>query len=247
VRYFHPRRFLKRLTWKGRRLTNLLRGRQSVHFLHVGKTGGSAVKHAISHSPVDPRFEIHLHLHSFRLRDVPRGDKFFFFVRDPISRFISGFLSRQRKGRPAYFYEWSEAEKAAFDEFVSPNDLALALSSSDASKRARAERAMTAIAHVRDSYWDWFEDESYFRSRIPDILFIGFQERLSDDFELLKPRIGLSRDVELPDDDRLAHRNPVHLDRTLDTVAMTNLQSWYAADFRFVEICRGLVDAQSFD
>lgn len=243
----HPRPFLTRLRWKGRRLANLVRGRRSVHFLHIGKTGGSAVKHAIRQNPVDPHFEIHLHPHSFRLRDVPKGDKVFFFVRDPLSRFVSGFLSRQRKGRPAHFYEWSDGERVAFDEFDTPNELALALSSSDSARKLRAERAMTEISHVRASYWDWFENERYFRSRMPDILFIGFQERLADDFETLKSKIGLAGDVRLPDDDRLAHRGPVQIERTLDDEAVANLQAWYVADFRFVEICQRLVEERTFD
>ena len=37
---------------------------------------------------------VHLHRHAVRLRDVPVGEKFFFFVRDPVSRFVSGFHSR---------------------------------------------------------------------------------------------------------------------------------------------------------
>jgi len=63
--------------------------KQILHFLHIGKTGGSAVKYAISQHSIDSRYEIHLHPHVVRLNDVPKGEKVFFLLRDPISRFIS--------------------------------------------------------------------------------------------------------------------------------------------------------------
>ena len=55
-----------------------------------------------------------------------------FFVRDPISRFVSGFNSRLRKGLPKMYFPWAPGEKLAFSRFATPNQLALALSSSDA-------------------------------------------------------------------------------------------------------------------
>lgn len=81
----------------------------TLHFVHVGKTGGTAIKQALlSHRlayrhernahklPAGPYGRIHLHKHRFRLGDVPPGDFVFFCVRDPIARFVSGFY-RDRK------------------------------------------------------------------------------------------------------------------------------------------------------
>ena len=86
-----------------------------VHFLHVGKIGGTAIKHAIGGAQAPDSGErarlayvVHLHRHAVGLRDVPVGEKFFFFVRDPVSRFVSGFHSRQRRGAPRYSGRWSE-------------------------------------------------------------------------------------------------------------------------------------------
>ena len=222
-------------------------GPEPVHFLHIGKTGGSAIKHAIGSAqemhPGNERlpFAVLLHRHSKRLGDVPEGEKFFFFVRDPLSRFVSGFWSRQRQGQPRYFAQWNEAERDAFGRFRTPGELAIALSSPSAEEKGRAESAMRNIRHVRDGYWRWFNNEEYFLSRLDDLFFIGFQSRLSDDFEVLKSRLRLPGDLMLPDDDVRAHVTPSHLDRRLGDVALRNLQRWYREDFEFLDLCRSVI------
>ncbi|HVO49260.1 MAG TPA: sulfotransferase family 2 domain-containing protein [Steroidobacteraceae bacterium] len=217
-------------------------GRKRVHFLHIGKTGGTAVKHALNEfGRSSPRYVIVLHPHQTRLRDIPAGEKFFFFLRDPASRFVSGFFSRQRQGRPRYFFPWTQEEQAAFEHFATPNQLAAALSSPDADERTRAQAAMKNIEHVRDSYWTWFENEEYFRSRLPDALFVGFQESLDEDFQTLKSILSLPDRLSLPADSILAHKNPSGLDVSLDEAAIANLKSWYAEDYRFIDLCRRLI------
>lgn len=237
-------RTLSRITHKGEiramRFLHRVSGKPCVHFLHLGKTGGSAVKYAVEDCP-NPhvRYAIYLHPHETTLRDVPVGEKFFFFLRDPVSRFISGFYSRQREGRPRYFLRWTPDEKIAFERFGSPNELARALSSADREERTAAEAAMRSILHVKDSYWNWFQSEEYFLSRLPDLFFVGFQERLSEDFDIVKSRLGLPA-LALPTDEVHAHRNPAGVDKRLDERAVANLQAWYAADLRFVDLCREL-------
>ncbi len=216
---------------------NRLRGRQVVHFLHIGKTGGSAIKVALRPCRCTGRFLLKLHPHRVTLRDVRRGEKIVFFVRDPVGRFVSGFYSRQRKGQPLYFREWSPEEEAAFRLFATPNDLATALSSGVRDRREAAANAMRSIPHVRTSYWYWFENEGYFLSRSSDILFIGLQESLADNFAVLKEMLKLPESVRLPQDDVAAHRNPRDLDAHLDPEAIKNLKAWYAADYDFIKLC----------
>jgi hypothetical protein len=219
-------------------LVNRMQGRQPVHLLHVGKTGGTALKDALKPHLTTGRTAILLHPHDVTLRDIPRGDHVMFFLRDPISRFVSGFYSRQRQGRPRHFSPWSPEEKLAFQAFETPNQLALALSSEDEGRRRSAEQAMRSIEHVRDAYWHWFEDEAYFRSRLSDVWFIGYQERLPEDFERLKTKLGLPPGVHLPTDDRRAHRNPQGIDTRLAPQAVENLKRWYAGDYAFLALCR---------
>lgn len=220
-------------------------GNKGLHFLHISKTGGTAIKYAIAQRPVDSPYTIYLHRHRFLLEDVPVGEKVVFFLRDPVSRFVSAFHSRQRQGQPRYSRPWTRKEKKVFEEFGTPNELALALSSTDVHTKKRAQLGMQRIRHVRDSYWRWFKDEEYFKSRISDIVFIGFQERLAEDFELLKSIIGLPENAELPADDVQAHRSPRQLDEPLDDEAVANLKQWYKDDFQFVALCKQFIEHQS--
>lgn len=234
-------RIARKSRLRANRLWHRLQGKPRMHFLHLGKTGGSAVKYAIENSRnPHTRYVVYLHPHATTLRDVPPQESFFFFLRDPISRFVSGFYSRQRQGRPRYFLPWTPDEKTAFEHFGSPNELAGALSSGDPQEKANARAAMNGILHVKDSYWNWFESTDYFSSRLPDLFFIGFQERLSDDFEVVKAKLGLP-EISLPQDEVHAHRNPANLDRSLEPQSVANLKHWYAADYELVDFCARLV------
>lgn len=217
-------------------------GKQIVHFLHIGKTGGSAIKDTLEKSPAKPRrYFIFLRTHGAHLKHIRQGEKVFFFLRDPVSRFVSGFYGRQRQDQPRYFVPWSPGERAAFERFQTPNQLALALSSPEAEEQEEARKAMGAIQHVSSSYWDWFGDPDYFLSRKADIFFIGRQHRLKEDFAILKAKLGLPEDLELPDGDTRAHRNPAGLSRALDAAAETNLKEWYKKDYEFLALCESLI------
>lgn len=207
------------------------------HFLHFGKTGGTALKLALASAG---RGIVQVHPHATTLADVPPGERVFFFVRDPVTRFVSGFYSRQRQGRPRYNSPWSPAEATAFAIFRSPNELALALTAEDTSLRGQAFHAMRSIAHVRDSYWRWLVSPEMLERRRDDILFIGQQEHLADDAAALSGRLRLDKLV-LPEDEVAAHRNPPGLDRRLEPVALANLRRWYAADYEALQLCSRIV------
>ena len=160
-----------------------------------------------------------------------------FLVRDPVERFISGFNSRLRQGKPRYDTPWDDAERVAFAAFTSPDQLVHALALDDADERASAERAMRSIRHVKTSYWDWFENEAYLRSRLDDLLLIGRTERLADDFERLREALTLPDDVQLPDDAVGSHRSPRTGEPSLEPDAVETLRRWYARDYDFIELC----------
>ena len=211
---------------------------QLVHFLHIGKTGGTSIKDALVDRFVCTNHVLFLHRHPVRLKDIPRGQQVVFFVRDPISRFVSGFYSRQRQGKPRYFGPWSREEKAAFKRFGSPDELGTALSSRDPEVRKAAVSAMRSINHVKSHYWDWFGNRRYFLGRIGDVMLCGRQETLSRDFERLKKLLDLPRTVRLPRSEVRMHKTPSHLDRRLSRTARSNLRKWYERDYEFVHICR---------
>lgn len=232
------KRTLKRMTHAVRRNINRLRSKQVIYFLHIGKTGGSAIKYALRHHLNTKQYINELLPHRFKLKDIPNGEKVVFIVRDPISRFISGFYSRKRQGRPHYNIPWSPGEEAAFKQFGTANELAKALYSEDREIRNAALNAIRNIQHINASYWDWFGNEAYFQSRISDVFFIGFQEDLDDDFEILKEILGLPESVKLPESDVEAHRNPPDLDTNLENEAVANLKEWYAREYDFLNLCR---------
>jgi hypothetical protein len=217
--------------------------RERVHFLHIGKTGGSAIRKALEPRLDSGRYRIVLHYHHKRLCDVPAGDKVVFMLRHPVSRFASGFNSRLRQGRPLYHVPWTKREAQAFNNFGTPNELAEALSHPDDERRNKALRAMGGIEHVRNSVWQWFRDPEYFASRSDDILFVGFQETLDADFRRLTKILGLGGDVSLPTDPVGSHRTPGTFDRSLSDSAERNLRAYYAADIEFYEQMKALHSA----
>ena len=170
------------------------------------------------------------------LSDTP----LFSYPRDPLTRFVSAFNGRLREDRPRYHYPWREEEKTAFAIFKTPDQLATALSSADDDERMQAEDAMQGIGHVNTPYSYWFGDEESFRTRVPDVFFIGFTERLNDEFVLLKRKLGLPPDIELPRDETGAHRTPAGFSTDLSEVGRANLERWYARDLAFMQLCREL-------
>jgi hypothetical protein len=208
-----------------------------LHFLHIGKTGGTAVKQCLQDYADGTDYELLLHGHDVTLRDVARGEKILFVIRDPLTRFVSGFNGRLREDLPRYHYPWKDAERIAFERFATPDDLARALSSDDREERLAAEHAMRNIGHVNTPYSYWFGDDRTFRKRLPDIFFIAVQDRLDDDFELLKRKLGFPADARLPSEETAAHRTPRGFSQYLSDEARANLELWYAKDVEFVELC----------
>jgi hypothetical protein len=231
MRVRSPRRVIPAVR---RRVTSKTR----VHLLHIPKTGGSALKTALERSEFDGRYHLLVHGHSFRLSDVPEGEKFFFAVRDPATRFLSAFGSRQRQGRPGDPRPWRPEEMPVYQRFSTANDLAVALFSSDGEERATAQTAMAALRPFW-SFWHWFGDEDRLTRRHDDLLMILFQERLDADFQTLTRRLELT--TSLPTDDVGANRNqtPSSLARLSDR-AIDNLRVWYRRDYEFLELCRHL-------
>ncbi len=206
--------------------------RPVAHFLHIGKTAGTAVIVALKQSQDTAKYRLVRQPHQFGLLGVPETDHYFFCVRDPIDRYISAFRHRELQGRPRYLIPWSEAEAKAFARFPSPDALAVSLSAGGPEQRD-AEAAMRAIQHVRSSYWDWFRDPDYFKSRADHILWIGRQESL--DLKPLAAALGLER-LELPTDPPQANKSPGPKP-DLSDLARQNLREWYGRDYLFLELC----------
>lgn len=225
-------------------------GFKIVHFLHIGKTGGTSIKSVfLEKNTIFKKYRICkkyvfvMHKHKFYLEHVKENELAFFVIRDPIERYVSGFNSRLRQGRPRNFNPWKPKEKEVFEEFQTPNSLAEGLTHENPEKRMRAEKGMAAILHVRNSVWEWFANEDYFLKSRSKILFILRQANLKQDFLLFKQKIGI--DIgDLPDDPILSHKSPEGLDKHLSESAYSNLKNWYRRDYEFMDMIKkqGLVD-----
>ncbi|MEA2047499.1 MAG: sulfotransferase family 2 domain-containing protein [Campylobacterota bacterium] len=221
-------------------MSNTIHIKQKVHFLHIGKTGGSAIRSVLDKNGETSTHNIITHGHATSIQSIPTGEKIIFFLRDPISRFISGFYSRKRKGQPRYNVEWKPLEKKIFTTFETPNELALALSDTKLSHHDLAINAMDYVQHLRH-YDNWYIDFEYFNSRLEDIFFIGFQESLDEDFVKLKAKLSIDSNSLLPTDNVGAHRNPEGLDKHLDSQAKEALLEHYKEDIKFYNMCKTLV------
>lgn len=214
--------------------------RQTIYLLHIGKTGGSALKYTLN--DIAGSHGIVLCRHKTVLADVPHGQRVAFSTRDPIGRFVSGFNSRLRKGMPHAMNEWSAAERVAFERFRTPNELAEALSSTDISLRDAAEMAMRSIRHVAEPLKKWLVSPEYVRSRSDDIAFVFDQAHLAADFIVFKRLLGVPDDLCLPTDPAAGHKTPPGFSQELTASARQNLERWYAGDFPIYTACLQMRD-----
>lgn len=210
----------------------------AVHFIHIGKTGGTAIRHALSEAgkPRTPFGRINLHGHRFKLTEVGDAEYAFFAVRDPLERYVSSFYSRLRQGAPRYDVPWNNAERLAFGWFQTPQALGDALAGSGMD-RTRAVQAMEGIRHVKWPHSHWLRGPKYLRKRSDRIAFIARQETLSDDWERLKVAFELAPELALPTDPVSAHRTDPAQDKTLSPAARDALREWYAKDYELLAVC----------
>jgi hypothetical protein len=223
------------LSWRRDRLPK-------AHFLHISKTGGGAVKAALAAAP-SQQYRVLTYDHSVSLADVPAGENAIFFLRDPIERYVSGFNWRLQRWPVKSASHLREAQRAAFAAFPTPDALGVALAEEGGRLHNEALAAMASIGHVRNHYSEWLLSPDYVMSRSDDLLFIGTQEDLNNDFEILKRILALPDDAELPPlNHPKAHRNPPHLDTTLSPIARHALRLWYSEDYVLFETCLRLRD-----
>lgn len=210
--------------------------RPALHYVRISKTASTALIAALEQVTHDIPYRIVVHEHEDSLLDLPPSESFFVTVRDPITRYASGFLSRQRRGRPRYNSAWTAEEEIAFTEFDHPWVLGAALDDADEQRRQRAENAMRSIRHVRTHLLDWFIDESTLREFAPRCVAIIRQEMWHDDVTVLAEALGLET-LMPPTDEVGAHRNPplAQVDSEVFERAQVNLREWFAPDYALLD------------
>ena len=124
--------------------------------LHIGKTGGTSLGTLIRKMRAQNKdLRISKVGHRFTLQAIAQkrqNAKIGFVVREPASRFVSGFNSGLRSGRPAHEHEWKTNEAIVYAFFPTANDLAEALCSKDERLKSAAQFSMKSIGHFRRGY-----------------------------------------------------------------------------------------------
>jgi hypothetical protein len=203
-----------------------------IHVLHIGKTGGTALKAALAPFAAEGRFV--LHGHATRCRDCPPGSRIFFVVRHPVDRFVSAFNSRLRRGRPRFDYPWSLRQAIVFTLFRSPCALAEGLGSRNPLLRLAAGLSMRAIGHLRRRLSYWIDAGELERN---PRLIVGTVQTLDCDLRRLLAIAGIHETAELPTDPVEAHVTPPQFERKLSAKAVRNLTRYFRSDIILYEAC----------
>lgn len=209
-----------------------------IAFLHIGKNAGTQITTLARQIEESAGVKIVNFGHETKLYMLPEGTRYFFSIRNPVSRYMSGFYSRKRKGQPRIYNEWTEHEYLAFSRFEHANDLAECLFRND-TQGHEAAQAIESISHTSRQQIDCFQRTGQFLTLSPPLWIIR-QEYFDDDFSefLNKSDINLSfSDLKVSEDAMASHKNDYAEAPELSDLAVTNLKRWYARDFVFYELC----------
>ncbi len=210
-----------------------------VAFVHIGKTGGTFVKQVIRQNRGGDNIILSGHT-PLAVLEAEHGQnlRFCFVFRDPAARFVSGFYSRLRMGRPLRKVKWSTEEAIAFSFFPTANALAEALNSPDDRLQSAAIFAMGAIRHIHRGYVFHFGPALDFAVNAVARLQVcvdlqNLDMRLSGFLD----RIGF-QEASLPP---LANRSSGYeYDHSLSPLAQANLRAFWQEEFEYYDIFREL-------
>lgn len=209
--------------------------------LHIGKTGGTAVKSVLrAAKELGVGENVTFFKHEDGLAAVAEGnlcERLMFFIREPTDRFVSAFNSRLRMGYPRHNGKWNVREEVAFAHFKTPNELAEGLSSADPEIAEVAVGSMMSIMHLRRSYEHYLGSVELLEQEKDRIYFIGATETFDADFGLMRRLLGIPGDIVLPTDDYGAHRTPDGFEKTLSEVGRINVRDYYKTDYAIYDWC----------
>lgn len=205
--------------------------KDKLHFVHIGKCGGSTLGQAIRNSPVVKRqFRGVEHVH-IRKPVYRPGTCYLIVVRNPIARAISAFNWRFKlvvttgKQRDRF-----AGEHATLTKYGTLNNLAEALCT-DGAVNPEVEQEFRSIHHLREDIHFYLEP---LLGRLdPDQIFGVFaQETLDDDMRAV---LGVEPAERLKDNSAAAQTT----ESDLSPLAIKNLRKVLAADFDALEKLNG--------
>ena len=205
-----------------------------IKFIHIGKTGGSFFDHILR--KIDIKNKIIFNSHNIMLDD--NECKYIFFIRDPVSRYVSGFISRLRKGQPLYYREWSIYERQSFHFFKTPNELAEALSSSDQKIKEFAFKSMNSILHLRQDISYYVKKLANLKKFKNNILYIGRKETLNNDIKNIIKLLEYEYEIDNNDmESKFIHSTPYKYEeiKHLSELGKDNIIKYYEKDYEIIK------------
>ena len=205
----------------------------SLTFIHIGKNGGGTIIETLrSKTLTIEGKKCKFVFDQNHCKKLSGGNtKYTFFVRDPVTRFISGFLY------VLVYYEKSKRFPTLLkykNKFPTPNDLALALTSDDVKTKQFAYEAMNNVVHIKDNLETYLKSSENIKNHKDKICFVGRFEHFEEDLIKLKKKVGLSHSEgsEIPH-----YRNMNIYDhmKHLDKKAIENIRQYYHKDYEIIQ------------
>jgi len=215
--------------------------RQAIQFIHLGKNAGTQINQMGDQiNAASRKYRFQKYHHNTLLSQIDPNQKYFFSIRNPVSRFKSGFYSRKRKGQPRIYSEWTESEKQSFAQFSHANELAEALfDQSEAGQNAYC--AMRSITHCAMYQHLNFGKIGHFLTLSPPVHIVR-TEKFETDLAVLVKNLDLDIEIHEANDSTTAHRNDYAKTPDLSSKAISNLERWYAVDFEFYRLCESWIE-----
>lgn len=208
--------------------------------LHIGRTGGTSLGTLIRRLKADdehlgitklgPRWTL---LNALKSKS---NSQIGFVIRDPVSRFVSGFNSRRRSGRPAQGREWNTHEAVVYAFFPTANDLAESLCSDDERLKSAAQYAMKSIIHLRRGYSHYLRGLGFLEKHKDRIYCVCNLDDLNNCLYDFFAPLGVNEEK--------VRRQFQHLHRGTDAtpplseLALRNLKIAWKKEFEIYEYCR---------
>lgn len=176
--------------------------KDTLHFLHIPKTGGKAVKKTVREmrekGVKSDSYQLTLHDHFTTLPDLPSDESFIFAVRDPVDRFISSFYSLKRTCEKEDCF--TPEFRKLYDLYPEVSDLLSDMFSSSEEKKERSQFAFSHHLQIGElgSYWYWFKDPEYLRNCAGRIFCVLSQDTLQKDFNRLMVQLEIDTPNTLP-------------------------------------------------
>lgn len=209
--------------------------------LHIGKTGGTYLRSIVEHNIDRATNPIEHPWHRATLATTANkygpNRRFAFVFRDPAERFVSGFNSRMRMGKPTHNAVWTADEAVTFMFFETPNDLAEALYSENERLLSASRFAMKAINHLRRNYSFYFESADNLLAERANLAACVELTDLSENLSPFLARIGLP-DWQMPAIP--LHNKTPKTPSPLSKLAQQNLHKFWAEEFAIYETCKDL-------